>query len=258
MKILAVGDVVGKSGTEFLKSKLKNIKQENQIDFVVVNGENSAEGNGILPFLAEGFFQSGVDVLTGGNHSFRRKEIFPLMNSNRRILRPYNFPSATTPGFGFCKLNVKGVNIAVINMMGIVYLEGLRSPFEAIDEAISKCADCPVKIVDFHAEATAEKRALGFYVDGRVSALFGTHTHVQTSDEEILPKGTGYITDVGMTGVMDSVLGVKKELSIRRMKNKLPVKFENAKGECRVECVVFEINEMTGKTESIKRFRIVG
>lgn len=256
MKILAVGDIVGKNGVEFFKSKIKQIKTDNQIDLVVVNGENTAEGNGILPFIADSLFNSGVDVITGGNHSFRRKEIFPYLNNNRKLLRPYNYPPATTPGFGFCKLNINGINIAIINMIGVVYLESLRSPFEALDDAIIRCNDCPIKIVDFHAEATAEKHALAFYVDGRVSVFFGTHTHVQTSDEQILPNGTGYITDVGMTGVIDSVLGVKKELSIRRMKNKIPVKFENATGDSRIECAIFEVDETTGKTTSVQRLRI--
>lgn len=256
MRILAVGDIVGKNGTEFFRSKLKRFKLDNCIDMVVANGENAAEGNGILPQVADSLFNSGVDVITGGNHSFRRREILPYLNTNHRLLRPYNYPLSSTPGVGLYKLTVKGIDVAVINMIGVVYLESVRSPFEAIDEAISKCSDCQIKIVDFHAEATAEKRALAFYVDGKVSAFFGTHTHVQTSDEQILPGGTGYITDVGMTGVTDSVLGVKKELSIKRMKNKLPVRFENAQGDCRIECVIFDIDDVTGKTVSVQRFRV--
>ena len=257
MKILVIGDVVGKCGTEFLRSRLKNFRLENQIDFVVANAENSAEGNGIIPGVATILLTNGVDVITGGNHSFRRKEIFSFLNNNKSILRPYNFPPSTTPGVGYCKVDVKGVKVAVINLLGVVYLESLRSPFEAIDEAISKCSDCPIKIVDFHAEATAEKRAMGYYVDGRVSVLFGTHTHVQTSDEEIFPGGTGYITDVGMTGVKDSVLGVKKEISIRRMKCKIPLRFENADGACKMECAIFDIDETSGKTKCVERLRVI-
>lgn len=256
MRILVIGDIVGKSGFEFIKSKIKKIRVDNQIDLVIANGENIAEGNGILPFIADSLFNNGIDIITGGNHSFRKKEIFPYLNSNHKLLRPYNYPSATTPGVGLYKLNLKGINVAVINMLGVVYLESLRSPFEALDEAINRCNDCLVKVVDFHAEATAEKQALAFYVDGKISVFFGTHTHVQTSDEQILPNGTGYITDVGMTGVIDSVLGVKKELSIKRMKNKLPVKFENATGDCRIECAIFEVDETNGKTISIQRLRI--
>lgn len=257
MRILAIGDIVGKSGADFLRYKLKKFRLENNVDFVIANAENSAEGNGMLPFVAEALLESGVDIITGGNHSFRRREILPFLKNHNRVVRPYNYPVGTTPGSGICKTSVKGIKIAVINMMGVVYLESLRSPFEAIDEAINKCQDCVIKILDFHAEATAEKRALAFYVDGRISAVFGTHTHVQTSDEQILPCGTGYITDVGMTGVIDSVLGVKKELSIRRMKDKLPTKFENAKGECKMECVLFDVNEQSGKTDSVERIRVV-
>lgn len=256
MKILAIGDIVGKNGVEFLKEHLKDFKEKNKIDFVVANGENSAEGNGVLPDCARKIFESGVDVITNGNHTFRRREIFPFLNENHRILRPYNYPQKSTPGFGFCKVKVNGVNVAVINLLGVAYLESLDLPLDSLDEVLRFCVDCPIKIVDFHAEATAEKKALGYYVDGKVSVVFGTHTHVQTSDEEILPFGTGYITDVGMTGPINSVLGVKKELSIKRMKDRMPVRFENANGPCKMECAVFDVDEKTGKTRAIERFRL--
>lgn len=254
--MLAIGDVVGKNGVEFLRSKLKSIKEKHKIDLVIANGENSAEGNGILPDSARRLFDSGVDVITGGNHMFRRKEIFSFLNEHSRILRPYNYPSKSTPGAGLCKINVKGTQVAVINILGIAYLESINLPLDAIDEILPKYTDCPIKIIDFHAEATAEKRAFGFYVDGKVSAVFGTHTHVQTSDEEVLPGGTGYITDVGMTGAVYSVLGVKKELSIRRMKNRMPVRFENANGPCKMECAIFDIDENSGKCISTERLRV--
>lgn len=263
MRILAIGDVVGKCGCSFLRNKLKKFKEDHNIDFVIANGENSAEGNGVLPNSAGYLFDSGVDVITTGNHTFRRREIFPFLNENnykksgQYIIRPYNYPSANTPGKGFCKVEVNGVKIAVINILGVVYLECLRLPLDALDDVLEKCEDCAIKIVDFHAEATAEKRAFGFYADGRVSAVFGTHTHVQTSDEEVLPHGTGYITDVGMTGAIYSVLGVKKELSIRRMKDRMPVRFENASGDCKMECIVFDVDEKNGKTKSVERFRIL-
>ena len=256
MKILTIGDIVGKSGVEFLKNNLKEFKSVHKIDFVVANGENSAEGNGILPDCAKKIFESGVDVITNGNHTFRRREIFPFLNENHRILRPYNYPSKSTPGFGFCKVKVNNINVAVINLLGVAYLESINLPLDSLDEALRFCVDCPIKIVDFHAEATAEKRALGYYVDGKVSVVFGTHTHVQTSDEEILPLGTGYITDVGMTGTICSVLGVKKEISIKRMKDRMPVRFENATGPCKMECAVFEVDDKSGKTVAIERFRL--
>lgn len=257
MKILAIGDVVGKRGTEFLRLKLSEIKIQKKIDFIIANGENSAEGNGITPLSANHLLRSGVDVITNGNHTFRRKEIVPFLNENRMVIRPYNFPTKTTPGAGIYKTKVRGVNVAVINLLGVVYLEPLYSPFEAVDKALEFCDDCKIKIVDFHAEATAEKRAMGYYVDGQVSAIFGTHTHVQTSDEQILPFGTGYITDVGMTGVIHSVLGVKKEISIKRMKEKIPIRFQNAEGDCKMECVIFNIDESTGKTVELERMRVI-
>lgn len=257
MRVLAIGDVVGKCGTEFLRLKLDEIKAQKNIDFVIANGENSAEGNGITPLSANHMLKSGVDVITSGNHAFRRREIFPFLNDNHMVIRPHNYPNKTTPGLGIYKTRVNGVKVAVINILGVVYLEPLNSPFQAVDNALEFCSDCKIKIIDFHAEATAEKRAMGYYVDGKVSAIFGTHTHVQTSDEQILPLGTGYITDVGMTGVIHSVLGVKKECSIKRMKEKIPVRFQNAEGDCKIECVIFEIDETTGKTVQLERIRVV-
>ena len=246
---------MGKCGCEFLRTKLDILKERRKIDFVIANGENSAEGNGITELSAEYLFKSGVNVITLGNHAFRRYEIREYLNSNDKIIRPINYPEGA-PGRGACKAEFNGVKIGIINILGTVYMESLKSPFEALDEAIKETEDCKVKIVDFHAEATAEKRALGFYADGRVSALFGTHTHVQTSDNTVLPLGTGYITDVGMTGTIDSVLGVKKEISIERFNKKLPVKFQNAIGPSKIECIIFEIDEFTGKTLKTERMRI--
>lgn len=256
MRVLAIGDVVGKNGTDFLRSRLKKFKKDNRVDLTIANGENSAEGNGITPDSARRLFDSGVDVITNGNHTFRRREIFNFLNENDRIIRPYNYPSVKTPGKGFCKITVNNVNVCVINILGVAYLESMNLPLDSVDEILSRCTDCAVKIIDFHAEATAEKRAFGFYVDGRASAVFGTHTHVQTSDEEILPEGTGYITDVGMTGTIDSVLGVKKELSIKKIKDRMPIRFENASGPCKMECIIYDIDDNSGKTKFVQRFRI--
>ncbi len=255
MRILCIGDVVGRCGCEFLRIKLRRIKERKNIDLVIANGENSAEGNGITVLSSEHLFKSGVDVITAGNHTFARREIREYLDSNKRLIRPFNYPKGT-PGTGICKLELGGVKVGVLNILGTVYLESLQSPFEVLDEALTNLSDCKVKIVDFHAEATAEKRALGFYSDGKVSAFFGTHTHVQTSDETILPLGTGYITDVGMTGAIDSVLGIKKEISIERFRKKLPIKFKNASGDARIECVVFDVDPNTGKTRSVERLRI--
>lgn len=256
MRILCIGDVVGRCGCEFLRIKLKVLKARRNIDLVIANGENSDEGNGITELSAEHLFKSGVDIITLGNHTFRRHEIREYLDKNDKIIRPLNYPKGTTPGRGICKVEFNGIKVGVANILGTLFMESLVSPFDTADEAIREMGDCPIKIIDFHAEATAEKGALGYYVDGRVSALFGTHTHVQTSDETILPKGTGYITDVGMAGAIESVLGVKKEISVERFSTKLPIKFKNASGPAKIDCIVFEIDEETGKSVKAERMRI--
>lgn len=256
MNILAIGDVVAKVGCNFLKTKLKQIKELKKIDLVIANGENSADGNGITPYSIKQLFSAGVDVITTGNHVFRRKEVYEELNNNPYVIRPMNYPNRTTPGRGSCIIKVKGVNVRVINLIGTVYIDNFACPFLTMDNILSKDKEPIITIVDFHAEATAEKKAMGFYLDGRVSAVFGTHTHVQTADQIILEKGTGYITDLGMTGTIDSVLGVKKELSIKKMVEKMPVRFETSIGECKMDCIIFNIDENTMKTKSISRLQI--
>jgi metallophosphoesterase (TIGR00282 family) len=256
MNILAIGDVVGSIGCEFLRSKLPTIKRENAIDLVIANGENSADGNGITPFSAKFLFDSGVDVITTGNHAFRRREIYGFFEKTPRLIRPANFPRNSTPGKGFCTLNVKNSKIYIINLMGTVYIDNLLCPFRTMDNLLDKNTNL-ITLVDFHAEATSEKKALGFYLDGRISALFGTHTHVPTADEAILPKGTGYVTDLGMTGVTHSCLGVKSEIVIRKFLTKMPMRFINAEGACELDSVIFSIDEKSGKTNSVKRLRVV-
>lgn len=256
MKILAVGDVVGDSGSNFLRQHLSNLKKERNIDFIIANGENSDHGNGITRRSTSFLFESGVDVITTGNHAFRRYEALKLFDEEKYLIRPANYPNGTTPGNGMCIMDNGKHKICVINVMGLTYLDSLGCPFRTMDKLLRSVTETNIIIVDFHAEATAEKRCLGFYLDGRVSAVFGTHTHVPTADEDILPKGTGYITDLGMTGVIHSSLGVKPEIAIRRMKNKLPVKFEFAEGKCKMDCVLFDIDETTGKAISIERISI--
>lgn len=231
MKILAIGDVVGSVGCEFLRDTLPDLKKAHGIDLVIANGENSADGNGITPFSANHLFSSGVDVITTGNHSFRRREIFPKFESEPHLIRPANFPSRNTPGSGICTVDMLKTKVIIINLMGTIFMESIDCPFKTIDRLLDKVDKNAIIIVDFHAEATSEKRTLGYYLDGKVSAFFGTHTHVPTADESIFPKGTGYITDVGMTGVINSALGVKFELVIRKLKTKMPVRFENATGK---------------------------
>lgn len=257
MKILTIGDVYGKLGCEFLLKNLSKIKREHNIDVVIANGENSAEGNGILPGSAEMLFAAGVDVITGGNHSLRRREIYPILDENPFVLRPANLPSSA-PGKGITYIDLGYTSVAVINILGVVYLESMSCPFETADKLIAEAKENGAKIivVDFHAEATSEKRALGFYLDGKVSCVFGTHTHIQTADEQILPQNTGYITDIGMTGVIDSVLGVDKNIIIQKLKDKMPVKFYNASGDCELNGCIFEIDKSSGLTTSVQRIKI--
>lgn len=257
MRVLAIGDVFGKIGCDFLLKKLPSIKKEYSIDLVVANGENSAEGNGILPMSADSIFAAGVDVITGGNHTLRRREIYNMLDENHFLLRPANLPKSV-PGSGIAYVDMGYCMVAVINVLGVVYLENMACPFETADKLINEAKSNGAKIiiVDFHAEATSEKRALGFYLDGKVSCVFGTHTHIQTSDEQILPKKTGYITDIGMTGVIDSVLGVDKNIIIQKMKDKMPVKFYGAVGDCELNGCIFEIDKNSGLTTSIQRIKI--
>ncbi len=253
MRILCIGDVCGSIGCDFLRQRLPSLKKQRNIDMVVVNGENSADGNGILPASAAHLYDSGAHVITGGNHTFRRREIFPLLEEDETLLRPANFP-ASAPGRGIAYVDFGYVTVAVISLLGVVYMEPLDCPFHTADALVeeAKAAGARIILVDFHAEATAEKRALGFYLDGRVSALFGTHTHVQTADACLLPQGTGYITDLGMTGPIESVLGVQPQLSIAKMKDKLPVRFQLEKGACMLNGCIFEVDHKTGKTLSVE------
>lgn len=257
MKVLAIGDVVGNSGCEFLKKKLHEIKKQYNINLVIANGENSAEGNGITPYSADFLLNSGVDVITTGNHCFRRREMYNKYDDCFNIIRPANFPSSLTPGSGVCVFDMLKYQVIIINIMGTIFMEPIDSPFKVIDKILKNQPKNSIIIVDFHAEATSEKRAMGFYLNGRVSAVFGTHTHIPTADECILSHGTGYITDVGMTGVIESNLGVKPEIIIKKLTTKMPVRFENASGKCKMDVVIFDIDEKSCKTTDIKRLTIV-
>lgn len=256
MRILCIGDVVGSKGCAFVREKLPSMKKYYNIDVVICNGENSADGNGVLPTSADSLFASGVDVITLGNHTFRRKEIYSYLDESPFIIRPINFPESSTPGVGKCVLDLGRTQITVINLMGNVYFtENLACPFETMDRVL-KNVDTKITIVDFHAEATGEKGALAHYLDGKVSAVFGTHTHVQTADEQILPGGTGFITDVGMTGPVNSVLGIKSELIIEKLKGKLPVRFEVAPNPYKLDGVLFDIDILSGKCTGVERISV--
>ncbi len=259
MKILCVGDVCGSVGCATVRDKLPKVKREYGIDLTIINGENSADGNGITPASAASLFCYGADVITGGNHTLRRAEIYPLLDSNPNLLRPDNLPEAQF-GSGYCLYDMGKTQVAVINLSGKIFLETLNAenPFIAADQLIDRAKKDGAKIiiVDFHAEATSEKRALGLYLDGRVSVFFGTHTHIQTADEQILPSGTGYITDLGMTGPKHSVLGVKSDIIISRLKDKNMQKFELADGECILNACIFTVDDVSSTVTQIERIYI--
>ena len=247
MNILVLGDVVGDSGCEFIRKKLSAFKRLKSIDFTIANGENSSEGNGITPYSAEHLFTSGVDFITTGNHTYRRKEIYDFLDENEYIIRPYNYP-ANNPGRGVALVDMGMYSIGVINLMGTMFMENLGNPFYAADKALKELeGKTKIILVDFHAEATSEKQALAYYLDGRVSAVFGTHTHVLTNDDRVLEGGTGYITDIGMCGVIDSVLGVDKNIIIEKFRTNMPARFDNAKGKSMINGCIFTIDEKSGK-----------
>ncbi len=255
MNIFLIGDVCGRAGCLFLRKALPSFKKSNNIDLVIANGENSADGNGITPQSANHLFESGVDVITGGNHSLRRKEIYPLLDESHFLLRPHNV--SCDFGKGYTTVDMGKLSVAVLNISGRVYFndDTIKNPFETADELVEKAkADgARVIVVDFHAEATSEKRALGIYLDGKASVVFGTHTHVQTADEQILKNGTAYITDIGMTGPEDSVLGVKSSIIIDRFKNNKTEKFILSDSACYLCGLVVNIDEKSGKALSVKR-----
>lgn len=258
MKVLCIGDVCGDIGSQAVYRHLSKIKRQYGIDLVIANAENSADRNGVTPDSAKFLFNVGVDVLTGGNHSFRHSEICDYLDEQPFLLRPHNL-SKETSGSGYCLVDKGRYSVAVINLSGKIYLERLEAenPFLAVDELLNRaredCAD--IIIVDFHAEATSEKRAMGLYLDGKVSAVYGTHTHVQTADEQILPGGTAYITDIGMTGPVNSILGVKSDIIISRLRENNMQRFELADGQTELCGVIIEIDEKSGKAKKIDRVR---
>lgn len=253
MKILMIGDAVSRSGCAFLQKKLPALKREYGASAVIVNGENSAEGNGITPASAKMLFSAGADVITGGNHTLRRREIYSYLEENEYILRPANFPDSV-PGKGAAVLDLGKTRIAVVNLMGTYGLQPLDCPFRTADKITEQLHSAGIKniFLDFHAEATGEKRALAFYLDGKITALCGTHTHVPTADCEIMPRGTAYITDLGMTGPARSCLGIKPEAVIRQLRDKMPSRFESADGNpCVLSGAVIDFDEVSGKAKSI-------
>ena len=256
MKILAVGDIIGQTGIKELKNKLYQIRQKEEIDFVIVNGENAAEGMGITEKNFNDIISQNVDVVTMGNHTWGKKDIFKFID-HPKLIRPANYPKGVA-GKGYGIYECKHKKIAVINLIGRVYMNVLsESPFLVVKDIIKNIKDkVDIIIVDFHAEATGEKITMGYYLDGMVTALFGTHTHVQTADEKILPKGTAYISDIGMTGTKNSALGMDVSVALKRFETSLPERYKVASGEGMLNGVIYDIDDNTNKVKTITRINM--
>ena len=257
MKILFAGDVVGKAGRQILKQGLAKLREDQEFDLVIANVENAAAGFGVTPDIADQFFSWGIDVLTSGNHIWDKKEIIGYLGREPRLIRPINYPP-TSPGTGrYVARTASGTPVAVLNLQGRVFMPATDCPFRAAEQEVVRLAkQARVIFVDMHGEATSEKMAMGWFLDGKVSVVVGTHTHIPTADERVLPGGTAYITDVGMCGPFDSVIGIEREPSLARFLTGLPSKFETAKNNPWMNAVVVDIDESTGKARSITRARV--
>lgn len=256
MKILAIGDIVGGIAIDYLSKNLSKFVSENKIDFIIANSENVSEIKGISKNDADSLFNIGIDFITLGNHAFGKKDIYSYLDNNEhKIIRPCNFPTKA-PGSGYSIVNIEGYKVLIINALGTMYMTPLNSPFEIIDRILEReMKNYDFAILDFHAEATSEKLAIAHYFDGRIAIIFGTHTHVQTADEQILPNGSAYITDIGMTGPVNSILGTKIETIIDKFVIQTPQYFSVADGEVKANGVVFDINPDTKKINSVYRIK---
>jgi len=256
MNILMVGDVYGEPGRQAVAKLVPQLRQEHAIDFTVVNIENAAAGFGVTPAIARQAFDSGADVLTSGNHIWDKREIVEYITKENLLLRPANFP-AGTPGVGHVTVKAGPHKVAVLNLMGRVFMLPIDCPFRKADEILPEIRkETPIVLVDMHCEATSESIAMGWYLDGRVSAVVGTHRHVQTADERVLPGGTAYITDLGMTGPTDGVIGVDRDIILQRFLSQMPVRFEPAKGPAALHAVLIVIDPETGRATDIRRLRV--
>ena len=256
LRILHVGDVMAKPGVLAVRRLLPKLIADRAVDFTIVNGENAAGGIGITPDLAKELFGAGADVITTGNHVWRQREIRPYIEKEPRLLRPANFREAQ-PGRGFGVFEtVAGVPVFVVNLVGQVFMDPADSPFGAADAALLERGKAALAFVDFHAETTSEKRAMAFHLEGRVTAVIGTHTHVQTADEQILPGGTAFLTDVGMTGPHDSIIGMRKDIVLGRFVTGLPESFKPASGGVLLQAVLVEADQKTGRAQKIERVSI--
>ena len=258
MKVLFIGDIVGKPGRKALGAFLRRVKSDHGVNFTIANGENAAGGFGLTPEIGESLFAAGIDVITTGNHVWDKKEAIPYLAKENRVLRPLNYPPET-PGAGSVVLRGSdGTKVGVLCLEGRVFMRPQDCPFRAAEREIAGLrSETPVIFVDFHAEATSEKLAMGWFLDGKASAVLGTHTHVPTADERILPGGTAYITDVGMTGPSESVIGVDKDIIVRRFLTALPQKFETARRHPQFQAVVVETDPGTGRSLSITRLDLL-
>ncbi len=256
MKILIVGDVVGRPGRKAFNRYTKDIRQKYDIDVVIVNGENSAGGKGVSRKSLDELYGAGADIITSGNHIWDNREVQGLIDTDPYLIRPANYPEGA-PGKGWCLYPFKAKNIAVINLSGRAFMPEMDCPFQKVEDILAEIGDqADIIILDFHAETTSEKMAMGFYLDGRVQAVVGTHTHIQTADERILPNKTAYITDLGMVGPWNSVLGVKSEIIIKKFTTCMPVRFDLADGPAVYSAVVVEIDDKTNQTVAIQRLLI--
>jgi len=258
MKMLFIGDVMGEPGLRAVRAHVMRLRQQHTLDLVVANAENVAGGNGVTPETAEALFAAGVDVLTNGNHAWDKKEALDYIRTEPRLLRPHNYPEGT-PGSGWTVVTTRdGQRLGILNLLGTTFMQPvLDSPFLCADRTLAhKPQDVKMVFVDMHAETTSEKMAMGWHLDGRVSAVIGTHTHVPTADERILPKGTGYLTDTGMSGCYDSVIGLEVEKSLARFVHRLPAPFKPAEGEGTLCAVLLDLDEHSGRCRHIERVRL--
>lgn len=256
IKILALGDVVGPGGVALLRKNLWKYRFDNGITLCVANGENASPGNGLDAADAAELLDCGIDVLTTGNHVWQKKSLRTVLETSERIVRPANYPSLC-PGSGYTFVSQDGIRYLIANAAGVFFSDPLDSPFEAVERILTyEDGNFDIAILDIHAETTSEKAAIARYFDGRIQVIFGTHTHVPTADERILPRGSGFITDLGMTGPVDSILGVKSECIIEKLRTKMPVKFETAEGICEAQGAVFTLDSETKKVISVERTTI--
>lgn len=254
INILFIADIIGKPGLTIVKNVVKQLRAKYQIDFCIANGENGSAGKGLTEKIAQEYFNNGIDVITSGNHIFEKYGVQRLLNTNPKIIRPLNYPFGASGKGSLIATILDTVKIGIINIQGRTFMLPIDCPFRTIKEEINKMRSItPIIVVDFHAEATAEKMAMGWYLNGKVSAVIGTHTHIQTADETILDKGTAYITDVGMTGPYNSVIGMKKEVAIKRFIQQLPERYQPAETDLKFAGAVITIQTEDGKAKDIKR-----